>query len=1131
VNLEFKNLKYLSFGGLVLLLVSGSFLLFTHLISGTSYLENSIEKSIISRKEKIEKKILDGQIPFNKRKNLHAIFILNNEELTYWSNPLEKVPEIIYKDSIFSYNEEGESGIVTTRSFGDSLLCIKFPVLKQAELQTDLHFIPFCEDEKLTLFNDYDFELTNTDSPFYSSLLYSFLIILFFGALLFVFPAIWKSLKKWSLFDRHEAITYLMLILAFLFYGLAYVPALSDYWPTARINDDWILKLNPFTIFFIASFVLLWLATITSEQFDKTAFRKKLSSSKFLAFLSYISISIFAAFSIGIIQNLFLDSGINYNLERIFALTVEEVFYLLLFLVIFSAFFQLSQSIYRLINGKEWSIWIKLIGILSSVLILYLFTKSEFISLPALPLILSYLIFVFTLDLYQDRKSINSTWIFTWMLLISSFLSFLIFYVDFKKDQLTIERKLEQVFIERDSQFENGLTTGDAALLEDASYIMEWKEIEKGEYLDLEKDYIPVGSNLAFNPLNGDYLQKEEVLNELMIPIKIYYKNKSKLNDNYKIPELHLKIYHEGKLFKTINDFSYNESPDLAIIDFEFGKQDIDGYRYHYHRGHTSLSVLFAEELPGLLRPVSLFSLLFFILSLLIFLLSLVNTKVKFLPGQMDLRFFEYKSLRNRIQISIISLVISSFFIIGVVSNYYLSNMADKTEMLLWLQEGELIRNEINKKIDFDSWLPLENELKEFGLKKAIRDSKEILFYNNDGTLILDKRSFNVQEVREKMSLMPFDILDALKFSNEKEIIYSDLKGFKGVILKLGNETKNAYAFVPGKSENFSLHSINNIFATFLNIYSLLFILSGAIAIALANSITKPIEILGEKLKGLKLSNKNEMVQWKNEDEIGALISIYNDMILKLSDNAKVMAKVERDSAWKEMAKQVAHEIKNPLTPLKLNIQYLESKVRMSPDDAPELIQQLAPSLIEQIDNLSQIASEFSNFAQLPTARNEKVRLNEIVKTVHDFFRKREDLKFQLYLPINDVLVFADKNHLVRILNNVVKNAIQSIPPERDGEIILRLYRKEDNAIVQITDNGSGIPEDMHDKVFSPNFTTKSSGTGLGLAISTNMLESFNGQIYFETKEDEGTDFFIEVPLMRLEDNFGDEQRVMLDDF
>jgi len=315
-----------------------------------------------------------------------------------------------------------------------------------------------------------------------------------------------------------------------------------------------------------------------------------------------------------------------------------------------------------------------------------------------------------------------------------------------------------------------------------------------------------------------------------------------------------------------------------------------------------------------------------------------------------------------------------------------------------------------------------------------------------------------------------------------------------------------------------------------LSIYAVLFILSVVIAIGLSNSITNPIDILGQKLKGLKLSRKNETLEWQNEDEIGALITIYNEMIIKLGDNARLMAKIERDSAWKEMAQQVAHEIKNPLTPLKLNIQYLESKVGSNPEMAPQLIAQLAPSLIEQIDNLSQIASEFSNFAQLPDARNEKLNLNDIVKKVHDFFRKREDMSFKLTLPINDVLVFADKNHMVRILNNVIKNAIQAIPEDRPGQIIITLYRQESNAVIKVSDNGTGIPEEMREKVFSPNFTTKSSGTGLGLAIAINMLESFGGRIYFETIENEGSDFFIEIPLMRFEDNFPQANKVFLED-
>ena len=406
-----------------------------------------------------------------------------------------------------------------------------------------------------------------------------------------------------------------------------------------------------------------------------------------------------------------------------------------------------------------------------------------------------------------------------------------------------------------------------------------------------------------------------------------------------------------------------------------------------------------------------------------------------------------------------------------------------------------------------------------------------IQLYDAKGWQLFSTGEENSRELVSTSTLIPQNVYDRLIENNGQKTYYAGEGNPKGVYFGISLPGPQViYAFVRGKPQLTGSSRISDVFATFLSIYTLLFILSGIIAIVLSNSITRPIQLLGKKLKGLKLSKKNEPVQWKNEDEIGTLIGIYNEMIQKLSDNARVMAKVERDSAWKEMAKQVAHEIKNPLTPLKLNIQYLENKIRMNPEDAKETVHQITPGLIEQIDNLSQIASEFSNFAQLPTARNEKIRLNEIVKTVHDFFRKREDLDFQLFVPINDLVVFADRNHLVRILNNVVKNAIQAIPGDREGEIVIRLYSRANEAIIQVSDNGTGIPPEMQDKVFSPNFTTKSSGTGLGLAISQNMLESCNGRIYFKTDLDVGTDFFIEIPLMRLEDNYPDTKKVVLDD-
>jgi signal transduction histidine kinase len=164
----------------------------------------------------------------------------------------------------------------------------------------------------------------------------------------------------------------------------------------------------------------------------------------------------------------------------------------------------------------------------------------------------------------------------------------------------------------------------------------------------------------------------------------------------------------------------------------------------------------------------------------------------------------------------------------------------------------------------------------------------------------------------------------------------------------------------------------------------------------------------------------------------------------------------------------------------------------------------------------------------MPQAENEKVLLNDVVASVHDLFRKREDMDVQLYVPIQDIYVFADRNQLIRVLNNVVKNAIQAIPEERRGRIDISLLKRGDKAIISVLDNGTGIPDEMKERVFTPNFTTKSSGTGLGLAICANIVETFNGRIHFATNPGEGTTFFVEIPLMRLEGNVREQEHVML---
>lgn len=281
----------------------------------------------------------------------------------------------------------------------------------------------------------------------------------------------------------------------------------------------------------------------------------------------------------------------------------------------------------------------------------------------------------------------------------------------------------------------------------------------------------------------------------------------------------------------------------------------------------------------------------------------------------------------------------------------------------------------------------------------------------------------------------------------------------------------------------------------------------------MANSITRPLMKIGEKLRSFQLG-QNEPLEWESEDEIGKLVNEYNLMIQKLEESAEKLRQSEREGAWREMAKQVAHEIKNPLTPMKLSIQYLEHARKSDPERAAAMIGSVAQTLIEQIDGLARIATEFSNFAKMPKAEPEALDLNTVVESVYRLFTEHQEPveRIELTLPDTPVPVFADRDHLVRVLNNLIKNAQQAIPEDRQGHIHIRVQPGAAQHLITVTDNGTGVPEEVQPKVFQPNFTTKSSGMGLGLAMCKNMMTAAGGDIYFETKTGQGTTFFMTLP-------------------
>jgi nitrogen fixation/metabolism regulation signal transduction histidine kinase len=292
--------------------------------------------------------------------------------------------------------------------------------------------------------------------------------------------------------------------------------------------------------------------------------------------------------------------------------------------------------------------------------------------------------------------------------------------------------------------------------------------------------------------------------------------------------------------------------------------------------------------------------------------------------------------------------------------------------------------------------------------------------------------------------------------------------------------------------------------------YVVLLLIASVLAYFLSSYITRSLQYIGEQMQLVKVGRENALLKWDSKDEIGSLVKEYNRMLGELKESAEMLAKEERESAWREMARQVAHEIKNPLTPMKLRVQYLQKAWADKAPDFETKLHAFSESMTEQIDTLSRIAGEFSNFAQLPKARIESVDVISITKNVLTFYETSD--KAALYLRImvdGTVRILADKDLAVRAINNLIANALQAIPENQSGAVWVTIRPYKEYILIRISDNGKGISEAEKSKIFTPNFTTKTTGTGLGLAMVRDIMTQCKGAVWFWSKEKKGASFYL----------------------
>ncbi len=286
--------------------------------------------------------------------------------------------------------------------------------------------------------------------------------------------------------------------------------------------------------------------------------------------------------------------------------------------------------------------------------------------------------------------------------------------------------------------------------------------------------------------------------------------------------------------------------------------------------------------------------------------------------------------------------------------------------------------------------------------------------------------------------------------------------------------------------------------------YSLLLLIATGIALLLSRYIAGSLAAIGARLKEIRMDERTEPIQWRYKDEIGVLVAEYNEMLSELEKSAIKLAQNERESAWKEMAKQVAHEIKNPLTPMRLNVQFLERSLKV---DNPEKLKAFTNAMLDQIDTLSSIAESFSRFANLPELKMERLDIADIcMRTIS--LHPDSNILFDNQLS-TVTFVNADRDQMVRVLNNLIKNAQQAIPDNRTPEIALILKEHDGTVSLEVKDNGVGIPKEQLESIFEPSFTTKSKGMGLGLSMVRNILKGIGGEVAVVSEINKGASFII----------------------
>ncbi len=572
--------------------------------------------------------------------------------------------------------------------------------------------------------------------------------------------------------------------------------------------------------------------------------------------------------------------------------------------------------------------------------------------------------------------------------------------------------------------------------------------------------------------------------------------------------------YYDQTLVYKFGDYKYPMLLDTNMISSDNNTYSIiKNYKHFTRQPQENETIMVSIPTKNITETIFPFSILFLLFSFTIALAYMIM----YLIGN---KSFQLITFRTKLQFLIIGTIIFTTVLLAIITMLYMQNNAENTTKKQLEEKTYSVFIELQHKLgnqvvftDDENGI-LENLLKKFSLVFF----SDINLYTPEGTLAATSRP-EMEQMGLLSNMINPEAYHALMINHQLSFVTKEKIGSLSfysayIPLFLSGNTPAAIINLPFFARQSEIvNTFASLLANFINITVLIGIIGIIFSIILARVLTKPLLILQQRMAEMQIDRPNKSIHWKNNDEIGQLISQYNQMVEKLESSAELLKDSERESTWREMAQQIAHEIKNPLTPMKLNVQYLEKAFIEKHPDFQDRLSRTTKTLIEQIETLNNVAEMFGDVAKSSTKQYELIQINNLIVGVVQLFNNNPEINFITEFTDPTCTILAVEKDIIRVLNNLIKNAVQSFTDQTDKTIIITCSSDDNQVTISIEDNGKGISEEVQQNIFKPYFTTKTSGTGLGLAIVKSIVGENKGHISFISHPGMGTTFNMIFPV------------------